>query len=222
MTDRWFMNNLKEELQNDQQFLDFDVSNATIRTWKGGDILRTIRFDSALPILSVTSDHEDSQRSRRRSSPAGMNQEDVLAVKNVALCQDRKHIMLHTTQASPGSPTQSSFIFIENRTLIPGRPTDEETVSTVDIPSSILSCIRKPLGILPMQRMVYLDNESWVCTGRLGSASESVGLEKHFFIPRDWLNAETLDLCLVMDDGTFLCPHYGEVAVIKSALGRQW
>ncbi|KAF6219656.1 hypothetical protein HO133_004125 [Letharia lupina] len=40
-TDRWFMNNPKEDPQNDQQFLDFDVSNATIRTWKGGDILRT-------------------------------------------------------------------------------------------------------------------------------------------------------------------------------------
>lgn len=40
-TDRWFMNNPKEDPQSDRQFLDFDVSNATIRTWKGGDILRT-------------------------------------------------------------------------------------------------------------------------------------------------------------------------------------
>lgn len=222
-TDRWFMNNPKEDPQNDQQFLDFDVSNATIRTWKGGDILRTIRFDSTPPILSITSDHEESQHPRRRSSPAGMRQiEVVLAVENVVLCQDRKHIMLHTTQASLGSLTRSNFLFIKNRPLNPGRLADEETVSTVDIPPSVLSYVRKPLGILPGQRMVYLDNESWVCTWRLGSASESVGLERHFFIPRDWLNTETLDLCLVMDDGTFLCPHYGEVAVIKSALGRQW
>ena len=222
-TDRWFMNNPREDQQIDPQLLDFDVSNATIRTWKGGDILRTIRFDSTPPILSISSDHEESQYSRRRSSPAGMSQTEVmLAVENVVLCQDKKHIMLHTTQASLGSLTNSNFIFIRNRPLTPGRPTEEEMVSTVDIPPSILSCIRKPLGILPGQRMVYLDNESWVCTWRLGSTNESAGLERHFFIPRDWLNAETLDLCLVMDDGTFLCPHYGEVAVIKSALGRQW
>ena len=148
--------------------------------------------------------------------------EIVLAVENVVLCQDRKYIMLHTTRASLGFLTQSNFVFIKNRPLIPGRPTDEETVSIIDIPPSTFSCIRKPLGILPGQRMVYLDNDSGVCTWRIGSASESVGLERHLFIPRDWLNAETLDLCRVMDDGTFLCPHYGEVAVIKSALGRQW
>lgn len=122
-TDRWFMNNPKEDPQNDQQFLDFDVSNATIRTWKGGAILRTIRFDSTPPILSISSDHEESQRSVRRSSPAGMSQiEIVLAVENVVLCEDRKHIMLHTTQASLGFLTLSNFVFHQKWTPDPRTP----------------------------------------------------------------------------------------------------
>ena len=51
---------------------------------------------------------------------------------------------------------------------------------------------------------------------------EKLGVTRHFFLPRDWVDANTLALCTVLDDGTFLCPRKGEIAVIRSGLGSAW
>ena len=47
-------------------------------------------------------------------------------------------------------------------------------------------------------------------------------LLRHFFLPQDWVSKDVLRLCQVTEDGTFLCPRRGEVAVIKSGLGEGW
>ena len=49
-----------------------------------------------------------------------------------------------------------------------------------------------------------------------------LGVTRHYFLPRDWVDANSLALCTMLDDGTLLCPRKGEVAVIKSGLGSNW
>ncbi|KAL6714385.1 hypothetical protein ACLMJK_007808 [Lecanora helva] len=49
-----------------------------------------------------------------------------------------------------------------------------------------------------------------------------MGVTRHFFLPGDWVTKDSLALCRVLSDGTFLCPRKGEVAVIRSGLGSEW
>lgn len=118
-------------------------------------------------------------------------------------------------------------------------------ISPISIPEDISSTIEKPLGMLASEQLVFLDKSFWVCSWRLpadqsgrtvistsprGSASGfgiesdiTSSVQRHFFLPRDWVNAETLGLCELLGNGTILCPRKGEVAVIKSGLGgEEW
>ena len=90
------------------------------------------------------------------------------------------------------------------------------------LPSAILGQVRLTLGILPRGNFVFLNIENWVCTWRMGSGVDVQKIREHYFLPRDWVNTDCLRLCLLLVDGTLLCPKDGEVAVIKCDLGSDW
>lgn len=63
---------------------------------------------------------------------------------------------------------------------------------------------------------VFLDHQYWLCTWAVDLPVSSY--KKHFFLPSDWLNIDTLDLTLLNDHGTLLCPRNGEVAIVRSGI----
>lgn len=65
-------------------------------------------------------------------------------------------------------------------------------------------------------QVVFLDHQYWLCTWAMDMPVSSH--KKHFFLPRDWLNIDTLDLTLLNDHGTLLCPRNGEVAIVRSGI----
>ena len=89
------------------------------------------------------------------------------------------------------------------------------TLTTSAIPKEIQDQIELPLGLLSRHRLVFLDKEHWMCSWRLGASSEAAKVERHYFLPKDWLNVECLSLCKMLADGKFLIPNNGEMAVIK-------
>ena len=102
------------------------------------------------------------------------------------------------------------------------QPRDNEPPTTLEplqVSGTILNRIEVPLGILSGGRLVFLDKDLWMCTFRLDAVDFADGLKRHFFIPRDWASTEALDQCCILDDGTFLLPKDGEVAIITSGLG---
>ncbi|KAJ5961036.1 Eisosome protein 1 [Penicillium vulpinum] len=100
-----------------------------------------------------------------------------------------------------------------------------EPLNAVHIPLSITECMEQPVGILADGRLVFLDKALWVCTAQLwlqpARGSETT-VTRHFFIPRDWLDSAGLILCKVQENGNFLCPSKGEMAVIRSNIGTDW
>jgi hypothetical protein len=107
--------------------------------------------------------------------------------------------------------------------------------TSIAIAPDILAKIKQPIDILENDLLVFLNESHWLCTWRLGlchsettistSPSTSVGanaITKHFFLPRDWVRNESVRLCHVLPDKTFLYPRKGTVAVIKSNLGSAW
>jgi hypothetical protein len=95
-------------------------------------------------------------------------------------------------------------------------------VTPKPLPSPLLDKLQLPLGVLPGDKLVFLDNDHWLCSWQLRSTDGVSGIERHFFLPQDWLNAESLGLCLVIDNGVLLIPKNGEVASVKSDLGLRW
>lgn len=215
--ERMLMNNPKDE----NQFFDFFVNSATVHTWDGLEAIKTLQFLNATPLLSVSDDHDRAQLLRRRFSPVGLSRMEITSSVETVFQYDPEHIVLHTTQTSAGAPADSNVSILKTSSLSPDGLATPDSTSILPIPSNIQSDIRKTLGLLE-RRLIYLDYDSWVCTWSIDSGNDSAGLQRHFFIPRDWLNAETLELCLLMYNGTILFPHYGEVAVIKSTLLQRW
>ncbi len=117
-------------------------------------------------------------------------------------------------------------------------------VVAIQIPSSVLVHVEKPLNIMGSDLFVYIDKSFWICTWRFDFKALStshredsldtlnglhdadvrtrLGIVRFFFLPRDWVNASSLELCTVLGDGTFLCPRKGDIAVIRSAIGSEW
>lgn len=62
-------------------------------------------------------------------------------------------------------------------------------------------------------QIVFLDHNYWLCTWEIDSPVDSY--KKHFFLPKDWLNADTLNLSALNPHGTLLCPRNGEVAIVR-------
>lgn len=62
-------------------------------------------------------------------------------------------------------------------------------------------------------QIVFLDHKYWLCTWEIDSPVDSY--KKHFFLPKDWLNADTLHLSVLNSHGTLLCPRNGEVAIVR-------
>lgn len=70
--------------------------------------------------------------------------------------------------------------------------------------------------------LVFLDLDYWVCSCNISSNTGKSRIKRHFFLPRDWLNARALEMAVVTPEGTFLCPKNGEVAAVTHGLRQEW
>ena len=135
----------------------------------------------------------------------------------VIVSQTSDIILLSVTRSRLISVQQTQHAIIETAQFT--QPSSDPIVPTLLNPE-IAAILAAPLAILGKDNLVFLDISFWVCSWRLGTTPEKV--QRHFFLPRDWVKTESLGLCQVLDDGTLLCPRKGEVAVVKSTLGSGW
>lgn len=141
-------------------------------------------------------------------------------VSKAMLAQDGKHLLVQISEVTAQGKTSKSILIFEASSLDASHGKISSTaLKSLELSSDILLKIEVLLGILPGGRLVFLDKDMWVCTVRLDSSKDSQALRRHYFIPRDWASTECLEQCCMLDDGTFLFPKDGEVAVIRDGLG---
>ncbi|KAJ9500638.1 hypothetical protein H2202_003854 [Exophiala xenobiotica] len=78
--------------------------------------------------------------------------------------------------------------------------------------------------------LVFLSKDFWICTCDLNhlrnttgpSDEEEISVKRYFFLPRDWVNMDLLQLATVTLGGQILCPRNGEVAVVENGLTEPW
>jgi len=82
------------------------------------------------------------------------------------------------------------------------------------IPDELQQEFEIMVGVLPRQRLVFLDKNFWMCSLSLSQPLVAASVQRHYYLPKDWLNAKYLDHCAILRDGKFLVPNNGEIAIV--------
>lgn len=103
-------------------------------------------------------------------------------------------------------------------------PASKSTIPSVSITSAIIkpdcmpelaSRVKRMLGV-SKGCIVYLDHDNWLCTWEIDSRSR--GFQRHFFLPKDWVSANYLQMANLNRHGTLLCPRGGYIAVVRNGI----
>ncbi|KAG9231275.1 NACHT and WD domain-containing protein, variant [Amylocarpus encephaloides] len=79
----------------------------------------------------------------------------------------------------------------------------------------LLHRVKSLIGVI-QNRIVFLDDNNWVCTWEIEAGNADV--RHQFCLPSDLLNASTLELMRLSDFGSFFCPRLGNVVVVRHGL----
>lgn len=93
-----------------------------------------------------------------------------------------------------------------------------ETTDRIEVQdniSGLRSAVAKLVGTYQNQ-VIFFNHQYWLCSWNIEANASAY--KKHLFLPKDWLNAETLHLTIFSANGTLLCPKNGEVAIIKAGI----
>ncbi|KAF4459376.1 Cytochrome cd1-nitrite reductase-like C-terminal heme d1 [Fusarium albosuccineum] len=152
----------------------------------------------------------------------------AIAVTRVLTSQDKAHVLVQVSKLSKQSKKLNSFFLVDLNMLEARSPSigsASKTVAARPLPRRISECINLPLGFVSAgfalsgaRRVSYdspclafLDQEAWVCTWTSDDVDGS-RLKKYFFLPRDLVNVESLEMSIMTQDGRFICPRNGEIA----------
>lgn len=82
-------------------------------------------------------------------------------------------------------------------------------------PQDLASRAKRLVGVTKV-KVAFLDQNNQLCTWDLSDGAD--GIQKHFFLPRDWLDSNSLDMAILHDEGPFFCPKGRHVAIVRNAL----
>ena len=208
---KWLNHPLNEAL-----LLSFGPSNVKAVLWEDLSQAAHLELSSGVPEIR----HDSVVPA---NDPAGLSivaqvKPRVEASVNKAfLTHDGQNLLVQILERSAQGRTTKRLRIIDVASLQISNAGDwSRPLSTLDIPEEILLRIEIPLGIISRNRLVFLDNDLWMCTFKLGSLHGSNTLTRHFFLPFDWASTEASAQCCFLQDGTLLFPRDGEVAVISS------
>ena len=146
--------------------------------------------------------------------------EETVYVNKAMLTQDGKYLLVQICNLVTQGRSTKRLVAFETSLLARSHHTySPALLDCLDISNEVMTRIEVPLGVLPGKTLVFLDKNLWMCTLKMNSTRQPSDLKRHYFIPRDWASTESLEQCCMLQDGTFLCPKDGEVAVITSSLG---
>ena len=156
------------------------------------------------------------------------------------ITQDSKHVLVRLT-SSDSFTGVGRFLILSMSELASVEANDHQAsttvVKSVSVPDDVRSRVRVSLGILPGDRFVFLDWDLWVKSYKMtdtaqqsapaaasskSSKKESIEsdeiVQRHYFVPDDWVMSGSLDLCSMTADGTLIYPRDDKVSMIKANL----
>ena len=207
---RW-MNHLTDS----NLLMAFSLSHITVYKWHEMTMVATLDF-AVTPLTKTLSQNDQEQNESKQEVPASSVTSTKTRIQRLILSPTKTHIIVQYSQSLSTTGTHHQTLIFDKRSL---SDTTQTKVVPIPIPDEISNQVEIPLTVLSKSLFIFLDKEHWMCSFRIDT-NESP--KRHFFLPRDWLNTDSLALCTMLSDGTFLCPKNGEVAAVKSAVGAEW
>ncbi|KAI9750613.1 MAG: hypothetical protein M1815_001698 [Lichina confinis] len=226
---------------NADRILGFSARHVVAFSWSGLKEMCRWQLRSTDDRLSGGREDRRKRDSSGRTSPDATRHslgavDEV--IDQVTVTEGKEYVILVTRGQHVRRRRRSHVRIIEMASLVedPGSKGDNGSLTTssidvIDMPEHVAAAVERPIDVLGKDLLVFIDRSLWVCTWRLQRHQKSLGsglarplpskssIRRHFFLPRDWVTLDSLRMCQVTPDGTFLCPRKHEVAVIKSGLG---
>lgn len=191
--------------------------------------------------------------SRRRSSAWYLDKDDLgTRVDHVMFVPSQSDLLVQLSEPLKSNQLRRvRYVLLSLDSASP--PGDgPASIQSRPLPASVLSTMVMPLGFVTaegsagagdvVQRrrssqstgaaaaaqklsLAFIDRDFWVRSWSMEEEGDSAhaNTKRHFFLPRDWINMEGLELAQATLDGRLLCPRNGEVAVVHNAFkGHGW
>jgi hypothetical protein len=232
---------------NESYILAFRVSGIAVLRWQNLQLhaLFTYATEVLSPDEETSAAQEDFPAPLKRTLSS---EESVPCVNRVLVTADSSSYLVDLSNNQQIGRQTKHFIIVKNTDILI-RSSDglQNVLPFLSFPVRLLAKIERVLGLLPFEAtasdrqssaqnhksivttsikrdsdlIAFIDQDYWVCTCPI---TDTIGSEvkKHFFLPRDWINAECLELAVVTRDGVFLCPKNGEVGIVKGGFRTAW
>ena len=219
---------------NDDLLICFSFDSVQVYQWTTLVPLQSFTLDRTS--IDVESHPHGQLESHRRPSARYLATSTDLEdfVDRIFITPDGLHILLQTSRGFLHHRRNSKYMLLRSQDLgVTVPPMNDLTLTPGALPSSVAARMELPLGFIAnhLERwapfpngsvLAFIDKEFWICTWSLDGEQSDSRIRRHFFLPRDWLNTECLDLSVMTKDGVFLCPRNGEVAVVRNGLDDEW
>ncbi len=226
--------------------IGFCFASIQIIGWEEAFFIKRLSLDRSL-VDSTTNQTPHNWLNRRPSAqyPMSPSETDEI-VDKILLTVDGTTSLTVTSRSTHQGRRERQYMLINLASMTGSLNT---TVTAAALPPDLQASIAIPLGFLAANTssttrrksslqqtptsttsttplatehvLAFLDHTFWVCTYTL-SETRSGRAKRHFFLPRDWLNLDWLELAVMRPDGVLLCPRNGEVALVENGLREEW
>lgn len=201
-------------------FIGVGSENIHMHQWEDLQQIFVFNFNTEkFPLIRQHSTFSDikSSTSLRENNMTPSEAKPTRYVLKAMLTQDEKHILVHIKERAPRSRIQNRLLIVAATALdIPTGSLRSAELDCLQLTDDLTQRCEFILGILPGERLVFLDRDLWACSMNLTRQSTSYPLVRHYFIPRDWTDFEGLKQCSMLRDGTLLCPQEGNIVTART------
>ncbi|KAL9632534.1 MAG: hypothetical protein Q9204_003747 [Flavoplaca sp. TL-2023a] len=208
--------------------------------WSTLDEIESNSFDKIFEEKRSDIPEHAAQKPPSASFPISPD-ENSDAVEDIFFSGTGSHLLLQTSQALAQKFRTMQYLIIRIEDLTKSDAPPAPDIKAREIPQAVTTRIEKVLGFTskPSRRrshgligeanaeeeevLAFLDHDDWICSWTIESdVTAKPKIKRHFFLPQDWLNLDSLRLATISRDGTFYCPRNGEVAVVTNWLQHEW
>lgn len=225
------------EHEEPDYLLCFGYSDVRMFRWNNLEEVKTISINRSLIDDQLQSPVGDRPGPFRLDSlDWALESSDVdSSVDKVFPTPDGSAWLVQTSQVCDHHRRRKQFMVLRASAL--SMDSQAKDITASPLPQHIRDRIDIPLGFIGNHGMkgvgvfshgnseapvlAFLDKDFWVCTGLLQEQGE-VPVKRYFFLPRDWLNIESLELAAVTREGVLICPRNGEIGVVTGGLKDEW
>lgn len=133
----------------------------------------------------------------------------------IAVTSDKRYLVYETLPASsrirsvPPEGLHLEFLSISDLAVYHPHLLESECMA------DLAGQVRRLIGTFE-DTIVFLDQSYWLSTWKIDTSINEV--KRHFFLPRDWLNVNTLQMATLNSHGTFFFPRNGDVAIVRGGM----